>query len=118
MTEVGVSWDRSIVANLENGRRASVSVEELLALAYVLNVAPIHLLVPSGDQSEPYVYLPNGWAANREVVRAWIAGRRPMHGQDFNRFVAAVPATDPDGFWDRFPELRAEFLGGDDGQRQ
>jgi len=116
MSAVGVPWSRVVVTKLETGRRPGVSVEELLALAFVLDVAPMHLLVPGGDQGEPCVYLPDGREANREVVREWIAGRRPIHGQDLNRFIAGVPSTDPDGFWDRFPRLREEIQGSDDGR--
>jgi transcriptional regulator with XRE-family HTH domain len=31
LQQVGLDWDRNIVANLENGRRASLGVDELLA---------------------------------------------------------------------------------------
>lgn len=40
VTAAGIAWDRSIVANLENGRRSTVSVDELAALARVLDVEP------------------------------------------------------------------------------
>jgi transcriptional regulator with XRE-family HTH domain len=43
MTAQGIPWQRSIVANLENGRRESVSVDELIALSAVLGVAPDEL---------------------------------------------------------------------------
>ena len=46
-----MDWTRIVVTKLETGRRQSVSVEELLALAYVLNVAPVHLLVPWDDDA-------------------------------------------------------------------
>lgn len=116
LSAVGVPWTRIVVTKLETGRRPSVSVEELFALAYVLNVSPMHLLVPDGDQGEPYAYVA-GMATNRRTVREWIAGRRPIFGQDLNHFIGAVPSSDPDGFWDRFPELRAELQSGDDGER-
>jgi transcriptional regulator with XRE-family HTH domain len=45
MTAQGIPWQRSIVANLENGRRDAVSVDELFALALVLGVTPAALLV-------------------------------------------------------------------------
>lgn len=40
----GVPIERSVIANLENGRRAAVSVHELLALADVFGVVPSFLL--------------------------------------------------------------------------
>jgi len=39
MTAVGVPWDRSIVGNVECGRRQSFAVAELAALARIFGVA-------------------------------------------------------------------------------
>lgn len=89
MTEAGIKWDRSVVANLENGRRASVSVEELLALAYVLDVAPVHLVVPitaGGCLSvTPDVSVTN------EQARAWIRGDAELPGKDGRKYFSEVP---------------------------
>src|SRR4051794_35558476 len=60
MVKVGIPWQRPVVANLETGRRRTVSVEELLALAYVFNVAPIHLLVPLRNDIA-YRLTPSSW---------------------------------------------------------
>jgi transcriptional regulator with XRE-family HTH domain len=47
MTAVGIPWTRDAVTNLETGRRKSLHAHELLALAYVLDVAsPVDLLAP------------------------------------------------------------------------
>src|SRR5438105_11407018 len=51
MTAAGIAWTRLVVTKLETGRRKSVSVEELLALAYVLDVAPLHLMIPWDDDA-------------------------------------------------------------------
>ncbi|MFC0527829.1 helix-turn-helix domain-containing protein [Phytohabitans kaempferiae] len=48
MAAAGTRWDRSIVANFENGRRAYVTAEELVALAGVLGTSP-HLLLLASD---------------------------------------------------------------------
>lgn len=71
MTAEGVAWDRSIVANLETGRRRTVSVEEWLALARVLGVAPLHLLVPI--EGGEYQVTPS-LTADAEDVRTWVSG--------------------------------------------
>jgi len=88
MTARGIRWDRSIVANLENGRRATVSVSELLALARVFDVAPLHLLVPVQERAfrvtEDEVY-------STERVRAWIRGQTPLPGTDERMFRSEVP---------------------------
>lgn len=94
MTELGIPWDRSIVANLENGRRRSLSVDEMLGLAVALNVAPVHLLVPVDGDSEPYHITP-AVATSRFRARAWIRGlslpwRLPKVA-DSRQFYSEVP---------------------------
>lgn len=114
MTEVGVKWDRSIVANLENGRRRFVTVDELLALAYVLDVAPVHLLVPplpsptwdaESQGREPLPpereNSPNDWTTLYKVtkgvevplyrVREFIRGQTPLPGMDRRGFYSELP---------------------------
>ena len=46
--ELGMPIPRSVLANLESGRRETVSVAEVLILAAALNVAPIELICPIG----------------------------------------------------------------------
>jgi len=77
MTGLGVPWDRSIVANLENGRRQSVTVEELLALALILRAAPVHLIVPPDDSDAPY-QVTAAVTESRFRVRSWIRGLFPL----------------------------------------
>ena len=73
MQAAGIPWTRLIVTKLETHRRQSVSVEELLALAQVLKVAPVHLLAPWDDDAPyrvtPHVTVPA--KAAREWVRGW-----------------------------------------------
>jgi transcriptional regulator with XRE-family HTH domain len=47
---LGVDVSRATIADLENGRRAAISVAELLALAAALEVAPVLLVFPLGRQ--------------------------------------------------------------------
>ncbi|MFE1346984.1 hypothetical protein ACFW57_20600, partial [Streptomyces sp. NPDC058757] len=72
-------WNRSVVANFESGRRPAVSVQELLALAVALDVAPVNLLVPL--DSEPYKVTPTGTEphSSGEVWR-WMRGQHPLNG--------------------------------------
>lgn len=69
---MGIPWDRYIVANLETGRRRTISIEELLALAYVLSVAPVHLLVPPTG-SAPLRHVPT-MVIDPDQARRWIRG--------------------------------------------
>jgi transcriptional regulator with XRE-family HTH domain len=90
MAEAGMKWDRSTVANTENGRRP-VTVEELLALAYVLDVAPVHLLVPPVDgEGADYAVTPTVTATSGRV-RSWIIGRHPLAGADVLSFMRERP---------------------------
>ena len=95
---VGVPWERAMVAKLETGRRKSVSVMELLALAYVLNVAPLHLLVSPDSTDEPYQVTPEVTEPSYRV-RGWVRGlfmlrKLPLVG-DQRLFFSEVP---PDEF--------------------
>src|SRR4051812_45882768 len=82
----------SVIANIESGRpdgqgrrRRDVSVEELLALAYVLEVSPLDLLVRPEDDVKPYHVTP-GRADSARAVRLWIGGHSPLLGMDQRRF--------------------------------
>ncbi|MGW7440613.1 helix-turn-helix transcriptional regulator [Streptomyces sp. NPDC054849] len=87
----GVRWDRFTVANLENGKRQSVSVQELLSLALALDVAPVNLLVPLDDR--PYQVTPTR-AEPAGAVRAWIRGAEPLPGMDERTFLAEASVQD------------------------
>lgn len=46
--KLGMPIQRSVIANFENGRRANVSVAELLVFAAALKVSPMELVFPVG----------------------------------------------------------------------
>jgi len=74
--ELGVSIERSVISNLENKRRAVISVPELLVLARALGVPPLLLAFPVGrvDQTEVLPNLPTQtWAAT-----TWFTGEAPF----------------------------------------
>jgi transcriptional regulator with XRE-family HTH domain len=93
MRALGVSWDRSIVANFESGRRKYVTVEELLALAYALSVAPVYLLLPIDDEYVDIAVTPEV-TAKTVPVREWIRGRFPLMGQDPRLFWSERPRVE------------------------
>lgn len=76
MARVGIPWNRSIVVNIEQGRRSYITVEELVALGRVLGVPPMLLALPF-DQLRQIAVLPNAsvptWAAAQ-----WFAGHAPF----------------------------------------
>lgn len=94
----GAGLDRSVIANLENGRRRSVSIDEVLVLAAVLNVAPVHLFVPV----EEAAVLVGGWTLGAGRVREWVRGRYPLPSQDSKRYRTEVP----DEEWQAFEAAR------------
>jgi transcriptional regulator with XRE-family HTH domain len=90
MKAAGVPWERVVVTKLETGRRASVSVDELLALAAVLNCPPVMLM--TADERDQADYEPGRVSFNYQVtpavtsdmghVRAWIRGAVTLTSDD------------------------------------
>ena len=72
LAPLGVSLKRAVIANLESGVRRTISVAEVLALAYVLGVPPLLLLVPVGEAGEVEI-LPGVDAEPWDAAR-WITG--------------------------------------------
>lgn len=82
--------DRSVIANLENGRRRDVSIQEAAVLARVLDVALVHLLALAEDvpqQLDPVTIVP------APEVLLWARGDRPLTGQDETRYLTESYAT-------------------------
>ena len=103
LTEAGLEWDRDIVTNFELGRRRTLSVDEFLILAFVLDIAPVHLLVPpypqrgsegwrpdGPDDSAPYQVTPKLLASCHEV-RQFVRAYEPLPGQDPWKFYEQRP---------------------------
>ena len=71
--------NRSVIANIESGRRKYVTVDEAFAVAYALEVALVHLLVPTDlDASEVdrYLLVPDR-PVTMPAAREWIRGTHP-----------------------------------------
>lgn len=96
--------------NLESGRRdkdgrrrREVTVDELLKLAYVLSVAPVHLLVPpvDGEDVVPYRFI-DGVTTTPGFARAWIRGQTPIGRVIARDYFSEVPEAEfevPRGQW-------------------
>jgi transcriptional regulator with XRE-family HTH domain len=77
--ELGLPVKRSVLANLESGRRTTVSVPELVVLARALGTAPILLMFPVGQQQTiellPGTVVPVldalNWFAAQPAVGSW-----------------------------------------------
>ncbi len=81
MAEHGVPWNRTTVAKFETGRRATISVQELVALALALDVPLAALLI---DPREPTVPLAKDVAPDPWSALLWLAGRSPLGRSDLN----------------------------------
>ncbi|MBN1172709.1 MAG: helix-turn-helix domain-containing protein [Micromonosporaceae bacterium] len=94
--EAGLRWDRSIIANVEAGRRASVSLQEVLTLAYVFGVPPLLLLFPVGRSSEIEI-LP-GQSVNTWAAAKWFTGEGQFPrgiGEQASEDAETEPDEDP-----------------------
>lgn len=74
-TALGLPIQRSVLANFEHGRRGTVSIAEVLVFATALNVSPIRLLFPIGDDVEVEA-LPGRRSTPWDAAR-WFSGEAP-----------------------------------------
>lgn len=71
------SLNRSVLANIENGRReGAVSVDELFVLAVALNMPPLALLLPLGGDAK--VEVAPKLEAHARAVLEWATGQEPL----------------------------------------
>jgi transcriptional regulator with XRE-family HTH domain len=77
----------------EKARR--VTLEEVLAISYALDVSPLYMIAPI-EQFPPPRLLVTGevQAADPEDARAWLSGEEPLLNQDEFTFVMQRPASD------------------------
>jgi len=88
--------NRSVIANIESRRRKSVTLEEAMTLAVVLDVSPLHLMVPI-DKDEKYdldLYQVADHYVSFEVARSWIRGDQELMGQDPRMYDSEMPQKD------------------------
>jgi transcriptional regulator with XRE-family HTH domain len=93
MRTVGVPWNRGVVTKLETGRRKDVSVTELLALARVFQVFPVHLIVPPDAETYPVTATESVPARD---ARDWIRGHAILLGDDMRNYLAELPPDEAD----------------------
>lgn len=90
--------NRSVIANIESRRRKAVTLEEALTLAYVLDVAPVHLMVPIDVDEEKYdaerYLLTPDVRGPIPKARAWIRGDFCPPGRDPRAYWSEVPAEE------------------------
>jgi len=84
-----LGWTQSQVARLETGKR-SISVADLLALAWALDVAPVYLLSGSFTESGD-VPIAEQLRVDPTDMRNWVRGWEPLPGSNYRRFFENVP---------------------------
>jgi len=89
--ELGMPIPRSVLANLESGRRETVSVAEVLVLAAALNVAPTELICPVGFDKQTEM-LP-GRAMDPLAARRWFTGMLKLDIDDAGAWTMRTPST-------------------------
>ena len=89
----------SVLANIETGRpdthgvrRRDITIDELLVLAYVLNVAPLHLLGLPDDHTHPTAVLvaPGHPVTDPDLLQRWLRGDQPLPGTAPSPYRAAA----------------------------
>ncbi|MGW9024779.1 helix-turn-helix domain-containing protein [Streptomyces sp. NPDC055722] len=105
LREQGILWDRYTVTKLENGKRQNITLTEWLALAVVLNVSPLHLLVPpwpspkwerpEGERNDPNdeagLLVTPKRAEPMYLLRRYIRGSEALPGMDERKFFSEIP---------------------------
>lgn len=88
--ELGLTFSRSAIANLESGRRPTVSVAELLVLGKALGVPPMLLVLPLGQENAEEVEVLPGVTMDTWEAVQWFDGEDAFLQQD------------EDGYWFTF----------------
>lgn len=93
--------NRQVIANLENGRRGYVSIDELLVLAYVLNVPPVLLFVPVGTANELAVTPTESGDAFGALM--WVTGEGAWSAESMREWrELSAPLTLTRDVWQRY----------------
>lgn len=92
---------RDVIANLEAGRRETVTIDEVMLLAYVLDVAVVDLIVPPENRVEHHKYGPvDLWGyrvtpattiTGLSPVRRFVSGEGALAGMDKRRWQSERP---------------------------
>lgn len=89
--ELGMPIPRSVLANLESGRRETVSVAEVLVLAAALNVAPLDLIFPVGFDKAAEM-LP-GRMLDPLTATRWLTGEWKLDISDDGTWTMRTPGS-------------------------
>jgi transcriptional regulator with XRE-family HTH domain len=89
--ELGMLIPRSVLANLESGRRDTISVAEVLVLAAALDVTPIDLICPAGFDKQTEM-LPGAMMDPLSAMR-WFTGEWKLDIHDDGVLTMRTPGS-------------------------
>lgn len=88
ITAAGGDMHRAVLSKIETGNR-TVTLDDVVLLAAVLDVSPLHLFVPLDDDAE--VEVTPTLTVSADQARRWIRGQEPLPGMDERTFRTEVP---------------------------
>lgn len=108
LDQLGHPLNQSAITRIERGTR-KVSLDEAIALAAALDIAPVHLFLPISDEGRVSV-APSTEVPSR-VARQWALGLRPLDPANTRFYAQQSPAV-PD--WDEIQVQRQEGFDEDE----
>jgi hypothetical protein len=89
LAEIGFAMDWTTIRKIEEGRKKTVPLDYVFAIAYALDVSPAFLLRP--DAEEHIAVAPNVEPEDNTRLELWLRGDEPLPGQDRPRFLRELP---------------------------
>jgi len=104
-----LGWTQSTVARIESGQRA-ISIGELVALSWALNVAPAYLL--SGSFQSGAVPVHKTLQVPPAHMLKWVRGGEPLPGLNYRRYFENIPDSEWIERYGPIDEQRAQAAAG------
>lgn len=111
----GMPMNQAAVARIESGTR-KVSLDEAIAIAAVLDIAPVHMFLPiAGDQRGksgrhgPPVHLAPAMPVDQVKARRWSRGQLPLRPESFWTYLDQSPGDITVSGEELSPEQQAEI---------
>lgn len=108
LASLGVNMHQTTIAKIEK-RDRTLSLDDALAIAVALKVAPVHLFVPTMHDESSVRVAPEVVVPAREV-REWVRGRWPLTEEDEEDYFTAAPTHEVQAWRDDLGTLEY-FMG-------
>jgi transcriptional regulator with XRE-family HTH domain len=87
LSELGYPMESLTVARIEHGRMKRLSLDDVFAFAYALNVSPLFLM----QSQEAVKVVPDVEPVDQVALRSWLRGYEPLPGQEVQHFNRELP---------------------------